>query len=118
MATKSIKSETVSFTLPQMMKLELSAIPETGYYDSSSEFLRDAMRSLFKERKDLRLAIASILYKNEDISLGKAVEISGTSYSEMKKILSEKGIKLKRGTTTVNEMEKGLKDIKKWKKSK
>ena len=109
------KSETLSFTVPEMLRLELSAIPKTGYYDSTSEFLRDAMRTILSARKDLRIAIASVLYKDEKISLGKAVEIADVNYEEMKKILVEKGIALRRGVSTEKELEDGLENFKKWK---
>lgn len=115
MATKTATSETISFTAPPTLRMELGAIPETGYYDSTSEFLRDAMRTLLAARKDLRIAIASVLYKNGKISLGKAVEIADVNYEEIKKILVEKGIKLHRGASTKKEMEEGLAKFKKWK---
>ncbi len=111
MATKTIRSETISFTAPKMLKMELGAIPETGYYDSTSEFLRDAMRTILAARKDLRIAIASVLYKDEKISLGKAVEVADVNYEEMKKILVDKGIKIRRGASTKKEMEKELANL-------
>ena len=116
MVTKAAKSETLSFTVPELLRLELGAIPETGYYDSTSEFLRDAMRTILAARKDLRIAIASVLYKEDKISLGRAVEIADVSYEEMKKILTEKGIRLLRGVSTPREMEGQLEKIKKWRK--
>ncbi|MBI2145883.1 UPF0175 family protein [Candidatus Woesearchaeota archaeon] len=103
-----IKSETLSFTVPEMLRLELGAIPKTGYYDSTSEFLRDAMRTLLAARKDLRIALASVLYRDGKISLGKAVEIADVGYEEMKKMLVEKGIKLRRGAETSKEIEARL----------
>ena len=115
MSTKKATSETVSFTAPPTLRMELSAIPETGYYDSTSEFLRDAMRTLLAARKDLRIAIASILYKDGKISLGKAVEIADVNYEEMKKILVERGIKLRRGAATKKELEGRLEKFKNWK---
>lgn len=115
MATKIATSETISFTAPPTLRMELSAIPETGYYDSTSEFLRDAMRTLLSTRKDLRIAIASVLYKTGKISLGKAVEIADVDYEEMKKILVERGIKLHRGVSTKKEIEEGMEKFKKWK---
>ena len=115
MVAKTVRSETISFTAPEMLKMELGAIPETGYYDSTSEFLRDAMRTILAARKDLRIAIASVLYKEGKISLGKAVEIADINYEEMKKILVEKGISLRRGVSTKKDLEEGLEKFKKWK---
>ena len=115
MVTKNIKSETISFTVPEILKMELNAIPETGYYDSTSEFLRDAMRTILSARRDLRIAIASELYKKGKISLGKAVEIADVDYEEMKKILVNKGIKITRGSSTKKELEKEFDKLSAWK---
>ena len=111
MATKIATSETVSFTAPPILRLELSAIPQTGYYDSTSEFLRDAMRTMLSARKDLRIAIASVLYREGKISFGKAVEVADVNYEEMKKIFVDKGIKLRRGAVTKKEMEEELENL-------
>ena len=97
--------------MPEMLRMELAVMPRTGYYDSTSEFLRDAMRTILAERKDLRIAIACVLYKDGKVSLGKAVEIADVSYEEMKKILFEKGIKRKSGATTIKEMEEELANL-------
>ena len=110
------KSETLSITVPEVLKLELSAIPKTGYYDSVSEFLRDAMRSLLDTKKELRIAIAVVLYKEEKISLGRAVEIAGVNYEEMKKILWDKGVVIRRGASNIKEVKARLKRFEKWKK--
>ncbi len=113
MSAETARSETLSFTVPPTLRLELAAIPETGYYDSTSEFLRDAMRTLLAARKDLRIAIAMVLYKQGKISLGKAVEIAQVNYEEMKKLLAEKGIRRRSGAETVEEMEREMKNLEK-----
>ena len=114
----AIRSETMSFTVPKTLRLELGAIPETGYYDSVSEFLRDAMRTILASRKDLRIAIATVLYRKSEISLGKAVEIADVSYEEMKKILAKKGIKRGSVAETKEELEEELKRLERWRKKK
>ena len=91
--------------------MEIEASSETGYYDNKSEFLRDATRTLLAARKDLRIAIACELYKKEKISLGRTVEIADVNYEEMKKLLVERGIKIRRGLRTVEEMKKRAKSI-------
>ena len=111
------KSQTLSFTVPEMLRLELSVIAKTGYYDSTSEFLRDAMRTFLNNRKDLRIAIAAALYQDGKISLGKATEISEVSYEEMKELLVKRGIPLRRGSQTKKEMLEAVERIKKWQKS-
>jgi len=99
-----MKSETISFTLPKMLSAELKAVTASGYYDSVSEFIRDAMRTLLSLRKDLRIAIASELYAKEEISFGKAIEIADTDIETMKKILAEKKIKRISGARTKKEL--------------
>ena len=99
-------AKTISFTAPDLLRMEIEASSETGYYDNKSEFLRDATRTLLAARKDLRIAIASELYKKEKISLGRAVEIADVNYEEMKKLLVGRGIKIRRGSRTVEEMKK------------
>lgn len=111
MVTKTVKSETLSFTVPETLRMELGAIPDTGYYDSTSEFLRDAMRTILAARRDLRIAIASVLYRKGKISFGKAVEVADVNYEEMKKIFTDKGITLRRGAVTKKEMEKELENL-------
>lgn len=68
-------SNTLSFTVPNDLKIKLEGITKTGYYDSLSEFLRDAIRSILTQNKDLRIALAYELFKQEKITLGKAAEI-------------------------------------------
>ena len=109
---KILKSETVSFTLPKMLSSELRAITATGYYDSASEFIRDAMRNLLASRRELRIAIAVELYKKGEVSFGKAIELANTDIEIMKKILSERKIKRVSGARTKKEINKELKKIK------
>ena len=104
-------AKTISFTAPDLLRMEIEASSEIGYYDNKSEFLRDATRTLLAARKDLRIAIACELYKKEKISLGRAVEIADVNYEEMKKILAERDIKIKSGSKNVEEMKKRAKNI-------
>ncbi len=86
------KSNTLSFTVPDELKLKLDAITKIGYYDSLSEFLRDAIRNILTKNKDLRLAIGFELYKNKKITLGKAAEITHLSLNEIKQHFKEREI--------------------------
>ncbi len=104
-------SETISFTSPEMLKMEIEASSKTGYYDNKSEFLRDAVRTLLASRKDLRISIASVLYKEGKISLGRASEIADVGLEDMKKILVGGGNKLKRGAESAKQMEEETKGI-------
>lgn len=97
-------------TLPDIIKREVDAIPETGYYDSRSEFLRDAIRTLLRERPELRVALACKLYEKKEISLGRAMEIAEEDIESMKGILESRGIDLRRGSESVNKMEEAVEE--------
>lgn len=86
------KSNTLSFTVPDELKLKLDAVTKIGYYDSLSEFLRDAIRTLLGKNKDLRIALSYELYKQKKISLGKAAEIMQLSIKEVKDLFKERKI--------------------------
>ena len=85
-----VNSYTLSFTVPQHLKMTLDIITKTGYYDSVSEFLRDAIRTTLQEKKDLRICIAYELYKAEYISLGKAAEIIQTTPEKAAALFKER----------------------------
>jgi predicted HTH domain antitoxin len=80
-----------------LIEKEIKIIPSTGLYKSGDEFLKDAVNTLLAARKDVRVAIASELYKLGEISLGKACEIASVDIEEMKEILHKKGIVRKSG---------------------
>lgn len=86
------KSNTLSFTVPDELKLKLDAITKIGYYDSLSEFLRDAIRTILEKNKDLRIALSYELHKQKKISLGKAAEIMQLSIKEVKDLFKERKI--------------------------
>ena len=92
-------SEVISFKSPPYIVKELDAITELGLYKDKDDFILDAINTLLSARRELRIEIACKLYEKEEISLGKAAEIVGTSIEEMKKLLSDNGIKLKIGTS-------------------
>jgi len=79
-------SNTLSFTVPKDLKIKLEGITKTGFYDSLSEFLRDSIRTTLTQNKDLRIALAYELYKNNKISLGKASEIIQETPEQTKKL--------------------------------
>lgn len=81
-------SEVISFKSTPCIVKELDAITELGLYKDKDDFILDAINTLLSARRELRIEIACRLYEKEEISLGKAAEIVGTSIEEMKKLLS------------------------------
>lgn len=95
-------------SLPTMKEI-IKISPKIGY--KKGEFIREAIRTFLAARRDLRIALACELYKEEEISLGRASEIAGVSYEEMKRILRSKKIKLKRGLKSIKKLKKKTKEL-------
>ena len=87
-----VKSNTLSFTVPNDIKLKLDAVTHIGHYDSLSEFLRDAIRNHFSNNKDLRISVAHHLFKEKNIGLGKAAEFIGENLEETEKLFKHREI--------------------------
>ena len=102
---------TLTITLPQELKDELDFIPKTGYYDNKSEFIRDAIRSLLRERNDIRIATAIEMYKGGFISISKAAEISNLNFKEMIVQLKDRGIPILCDEENVDEKVEYLKKL-------
>ena len=77
------------------MRKEIQISPKIGLYKSEDEFISEAINTLMAARKDLRIAIASELYRNDEISFGKACEIASLDIEEMKEVLHKRKIKRK-----------------------
>ena len=92
-------SEAIRFTPPPHIAKELEVIHELGLYKDKKDFIIHAINTMICANRNLRIAIACKLYEKEEISLGKAAEIVGTSIEEMKKILSDHVIKRKVGAS-------------------
>jgi Arc/MetJ-type ribon-helix-helix transcriptional regulator len=88
---KKSKSSTVfTFTVPSELKTILEAAQQIGYYDSLSEFLRDSIRQMLKNNKDLRIAIAYELYTKKKINIGRAAELIKTSINETEELFKNR----------------------------
>jgi Arc/MetJ-type ribon-helix-helix transcriptional regulator len=80
-----------SYNLPELVKKEIDALVKSGYYSSKSDVVKDALRYMFESRRNLRFAAAVELYKNGEVSLGKAAEIANISIVEFKEMLASQG---------------------------
>lgn len=70
------------------MKKEIDALVKAGYYSSKSDVVKDALRTLLSEKKNLRLAAAVELYRRNELSLGKAAEVADIGVIEFKEVLA------------------------------
>lgn len=84
-------------------QLNLKALLNLGFYESEDEFVHDALAKLLKNNKELGLKLAIYRYQTEDISIGKAAEIAGIYWEDMKNALIENGITPELGPETIEE---------------
>ena len=87
----------------------LDASEKLGY--RKEDLLRDAINMFLAANKELREKIAVELYKEGKISLGKASEIAGLSYEEMKELLVKNSITIRRGPESVKELREKAKRL-------
>ncbi len=101
-----------TYVLPEVIEKEIRALIKEGYYANINEALKDAFRTLFNVRPELKISAAIELYKEGEISIGKAAEMSGVSTIEFKDILANRGIIRKIGSRSKEELESGVELIK------
>lgn len=71
---------------------EIAALMRLGLYQSREEVISDAVRNLLLNNRSLRLELALDLFKNDEVSLGRAAEMAGLDRWQFEKVLSERGI--------------------------
>lgn len=82
-----------SYNLPELMKKEVDALVRSGHYSSKSDVVKDALRYMLDNKRNIRIAAAVELYKDGEVSLGKAAEIASVGLVEFKEILASQGNK-------------------------
>jgi predicted HTH domain antitoxin len=86
---------------------------KAGIYQSEDEVNQDGLRHLLRARPDLRIKVAIHRYQMEDISLGKAAELAGVSWEQMREILLEYSIQPCLGPETIEEIEEEIQVLRK-----
>ena len=81
----------------------LKALLDMGIYKSEEDFLHEALQEILKSNKELRIKLAIHRYQTEPISVGKAAEIAGVCWEDMKHILMQNGIRPRLGPQTIEE---------------
>jgi len=76
---------------------------KTKYYGSNDEAVKDDFRKLRNVKPDLKTVAAVELYKEGEVSLGKAAEIAGVTTIEFKYILAGRGIRREVGSRSMEE---------------
>lgn len=81
----------------------LKELVDSGLYESEEIVINEALKSLLKENPEVRKKLAISRYQNKEISLGKAAQIAGICWEEMKDELIKNGIKPRLGPQTIEE---------------
>ena len=82
-----------------IVEKQVDALIKGGYYPNRAEFVEDAIRAFFELRKEMKIAAAVELYKKEEVSISKAAELAGLNIEEMKRVLADRGVEIKRSFT-------------------
>lgn len=98
-------SENILVRIPDMLREEADLYVESGFFESRSELVREAMREFLEKLDKEKEGLAIDLYRKGKISLSRAAEISGVGYEKMKAILAERGIPINRGPESLSELQ-------------
>lgn len=101
-----------SYNLPEIVKKEIDELVRSGYYSSKSDVVKDALRFMLDNKKNLRLAAAIGLYRNGQITLGKAAEIAGVGMIEFKDHLKEYGVRRAIKSENAAKMDRAIEKMK------
>ena len=101
------------FALPSAVEMEIKVLIKHGYYSSIDEVAKDAFRTLFYVKPDLRSSAAIELYKEGEVSLSKAAEMIGVSTIEFKDILANRGINRVVESRSREELRQGVEMVEK-----
>ena len=97
-----------AYSIPSVYEEEIQGAIDAGYYSNKSEVVRDALRTFFETKPNLRKAAAIELYKKNRITLARAAELCNLTSIEFKEILNERGIKIILSGKTQPEMKKQM----------
>ncbi|MCX9014556.1 MAG: UPF0175 family protein [Candidatus Methanoperedens sp.] len=87
----------------------LDATSKLGY--KRSDILHSALKMYLDVNTDLKEKLAVELYKEGKASLGKASEIADISYEEMKELLVNNKVPIRRGPASLKEMKNRAKEL-------
>jgi predicted HTH domain antitoxin len=105
--------ESISVTATNLLKKEINALLRRGYYSNEGELIKDAIKAFIDAKPELRTEVAIELYSRGDVSLGGAAGVAKLTIEEMKGLLASKGIAIRRGYATVDELAKKTQELRK-----
>jgi len=102
-----------TYLLP-VMESEVRALVKSKYYPSRIEVLKDALRTLFETKPDLKILAALEMYRDNEVSLSRAAEIAGVTTVEFKEILANRGGALVSEAKSTGEVDKKAEKLSKY----
>lgn len=73
--------------------IEIEDFVNSGIFNDREEVIRDSLRHLTQAHPEYRTRLAIYRYQKKNISVGKAAELPGVSFEQMKDILIHQGIR-------------------------
>lgn len=95
-------------SLTNFAEREVASLLRIGLYQSREEVISDAVRNLLLNNRLLRLEMALDLFKNNEISLGRAAEMAGLDRWQFEETLSERSIPIVIETESAEAMDDDL----------
>ena len=89
-----------------IQELELNALVKAGIFRSKTEAIKEALRLLFATRPQLSIEAAIQLYKEGEVTLGRASEIAGITRWEFETLLADRGIERSVVSDSVEDLER------------
>lgn len=75
-----------------VQELQLNALLKAGIFRSRGEALEEAVRTLFTTRPQLKIEAAIQLFREGEVTLGRAAEIAGLTRWEFNTLLADRRI--------------------------
>ncbi len=75
-----------------VQELQLQALLNAGIFHSRGEAIEEAVRMLFTTRPQLKIEAAIQLFREGEVTLGRAAEIAGLTRWEFDALLADRGI--------------------------
>ena len=72
--------------------LQLDALVKAGIFHSRTEAIAEAIQALFVTHPQLKVEAARQLYRDSEVTLGRAAEIAGMTRWEFETLLADRGI--------------------------
>ncbi len=89
----NITSKKATISLPPAEFEKVIGLIEEGKFTSRSDVFRTSFRLMLEEKPEYKIDVAVYLYRKGEISIGRAVEMSGVSREEFNEILERRGVK-------------------------